>query len=526
MSDTTEILQEREEISRGILILDYGSQYTQLIARRVRELQVFSEIIAPPESAEAIADLSPKGIILSGGPASVYDNKSPGLPYGLLELNIPILGICYGMHLLARDSGGGISPGRRREYGAAMLRVAEDSGIFQSFNKGEEIQVWMSHGDLVQTLPDGFDVTGTTNNTPAAAIYHHGKKIAGVQFHPEVVHTPRGTEILSAFLYAVCGCEAGWTMRNFVLSSVSAIQEAIGEGRAICGLSGGVDSFVAATLVQKAIGERLICIFVDNGLLRKNEAESLEKVFHDHLDSKLIMVDARKDFLDALKGVSDPEEKRLRIGHVFIEVFWREASKLEGVENLVQGTLYPDVIESVSVHGPSSNIKKHHNVGGLPEDIPFKIIEPLRWLFKDEVREVGRELGLPPTVIGRHPFPGPGLAVRVLGEVTENRLERLREADAIFIEEIRRAGFYDEIWQALSVLLPVRSVGVMGDHRTYENVLVLRAVTSQDGMTADWYAFPPEFLGTVSRRIINEVEGVNRVTYDISSKPPSTIEWE
>lgn len=526
MSEKTEIFQEREGISKGILILDYGSQYTQLIARRVRELRVFSEVIAPPKSAEPISDLAPKGIILSGGPASVYDRESPVLPDGLLELNIPIFGICYGMHLLARESGGDISPGSRREYGAAILKIAGGSGIFRGFEEGEEIQVWMSHGDLVRALPDGFDVIATTDNTPAAAIYHRGKKIVGVQFHPEVVHTPRGSEILSNFLFEVCRCEPGWTMKNFVLSSVTAIQEAISEGRAICGLSGGVDSFVAATLVQKAIGERLICIFVDNGLLRKNEAESLEEVFHNNLDSKLIMVDARKDFLDALAGVTDPEEKRLRIGHVFIDVFWREASKLEGVEHLVQGTLYPDVIESVSVHGPSSKIKKHHNVGGLPEDLPFKIIEPLRWLFKDEVREVGKELGLPPTVIGRHPFPGPGLAVRVLGEVTENRLERLREADAIFIEEIRRAGFYDDIWQALAVLLPVRSVGVMGDHRTYENVLVLRAVTSRDGMTADWYAFPPEFLGTVSRRIINEVEGVNRVTYDISSKPPSTIEWE
>ncbi len=516
----------RVEVSDGILILDYGSQYTQLIARRVREFNVFSEIIPPPRTAEEIAGLNPKGLVLSGGPASVYDEDSPAIPEGILELGIPILGICYGMHLIAAGAGGKIARGRRREYGAAMLRVEEDSGIFRGFEKREEIQVWMSHGDLVQELPRGFEVIASTGNTPAAAIYHDDRRIAGVQFHPEVVHTPRGNEILANFLFEICGCTRGWTMKNFIVSSVERIRDEVGSGRAICGLSGGVDSFVAATLVQKAIGDRLTCIFVDNAFLRKNEAESLKEMFHSYLEADLVMVDACEEFIRGLKGVIDPEEKRRIIGRIFIDVFGREARKLENADFLIQGTLYPDVIESVSVHGPSSTIKTHHNVGGLPEDLPFGIVEPLRWLFKDEVRELGKELGLPDIVIGRHPFPGPGLAVRILGEVTEDRLERLREADAIYIDEIREGGFYDQIWQAFAVLLPVQSTGVMGDQRTYENVIVLRAVTSRDGMTADWFPYPPEFLGRVSRRIINEVNGVNRVAYDISSKPPSTIEWE
>jgi GMP synthase (glutamine-hydrolysing) len=510
----------------GILILDYGSQYTQLIARRIRELRVFSEIIPPPSDASAIAAREPAGVILSGGPASVYDPGAPELPDGLLDLGVPVLGICYGMHLVARASGAVITRGLRREYGQATLTVMENGDLFRGFDPGETIQVWMSHGDLLEAPPDGFGVIGRTENTPAAAVYDARRRIACVQFHPEVAHTPRGGEILSNFVFGICRCRPGWTMKNFIESSLSVIRDEVGEGRAICGLSGGVDSFVAATLVQRAIGDRLTCIFVDNGLLRLDEAESLDRLFHEHLDAELITVDARREFLDALAGVVDPEQKRRRIGHVFIDVFGREAERLPGVEVLVQGTLYPDVIESVSVHGPSSTIKTHHNVGGLPERLPFRISEPLRWLFKDEVRELGRELGLPDVVIGRHPFPGPGLAVRILGEVTEDRLERLRAADAIFIDEIRRRGLYDRIWQAFAVLLPVQSVGVMGDQRTYENVIVLRAVTSRDGMTADWFPFPADFLGEVSRRVINEVDGVNRVAYDISSKPPSTIEWE
>jgi len=516
-----------EEIDKGILILDYGSQYTQLIARGVRELKVFSEILPPPEDAEAIKALGPKGIILSGGPASVYDPGAPDVPSGLLDLGIPILGICYGMHLIAKESPGGeIRRGKRREYGGASLEIVRARGVFHGFEPGSEIPVWMSHGDLIERLPEGFEVIARTENTEAAAIYHPGKHLVGVQFHPEVAHTPRGKEILANFLFDVCRCRPEWTMKGFIQSSLIAIREEIGDHGAICGLSGGVDSFVSATLVREAIGDRLTCIFVDNGLLRKGEAASLREIFRQHLGAKPIMVDARDEFLRTLRGVVDPEEKRRRIGHLFIDVFGREARKLKDVEYLVQGTLYPDVIESTSVHGPSSTIKTHHNVGGLPKELPFKVHEPLRWLFKDEVRELGRELGLPDVVIGRHPFPGPGLAVRVLGEVTADRLDRLREADAIFIEEVHKAGHYEEIWQAFAVLLPVHSVGVMGDKRTYENVVALRAVTSRDGMTADWYSFPPDFLGKVSRRIINEVDGVNRVVYDISSKPPSTIEWE
>jgi GMP synthase (glutamine-hydrolysing) len=515
-----------EEISKGILILDYGSQYTQLIARQVRELKVFSEIIPPPSNAGSISDSKPMGIILSGGPASVYDQDSPDLPDGLLDLDIPVLGICYGMHLVAKESKGKIKRGERREYGSAMLKILVNGGLFKGFDMGEEVQVWMSHGDLVEGLTAEFDVIGRTDNTPVAAFFNEEKRIVCVQFHPEVAHTPRGKEIIANFLFEICCCQPDWTMKNFINSTLKGIKSEIGEGMAICGLSGGVDSFVAATLVQKAIGERLTCIFVDNGLLRKDEATSLERVFHHHLNARLVMVDAREEFVTALKGILDPEEKRRIIGHTFIDVFRREAMKIEGVDCLVQGTLYPDVIESVSVRGPSSTIKTHHNVGGLPENLPFKINEPLRWLFKDEVRELGEELGLSSVVLGRHPFPGPGLAVRILGEVTEGQLNRLREADALFIEEIRKEGVYDEIWQAFAVLLPVQSVGVMGDQRTYENVIVLRAVTSRDGMTADWFSFPSDFLGKVSRRIINEVEGVNRVVYDISTKPPSTIEWE
>ncbi len=526
MDKASERTERARRISEGILILDYGSQYTQLIARRVRELKVFSEIIPPPPDAASIVGMNPRGIILSGGPASVYDPGAPGLPANLLEAGIPVLGICYGMHLIAREAGGNVVRGRRREYGKAILEVSGEEGLLRGFAGQERIQVWMSHGDLLEEAPDGFEIIARTDNTSAAAIYDSQRKIACVQFHPEVAHTPRGDEIISNFLFEICGCKPGWTMTNFVDSCLAVIRDELGEGGVICGLSGGVDSFVCATLIQKAVGEKLTCIFVDNGLLRKDEAVSLEQIFHKHLDARLVIVDAGQEFLRALKGIVDPEEKRRRIGHLFIDVFGREAAKLEGVEHLVQGTLYPDVIESVPVHGASSRIKTHHNVGGLPDELPLKLVEPLRWLFKDEVRVLGRELGLPEEVVGRHPFPGPGLAVRILGEVSEDRLRKLREADAIFIDEIRKGGFYDKIWQAFAVLLPVQSVGVMGDQRTYENAIVLRAVTSRDGMTADWFAFPPRFIGEVSRQIINEVDGVNRVVYDISSKPPSTIEWE
>jgi GMP synthase (glutamine-hydrolysing) len=509
-----------------ILILDYGSQYTQLIARRIREERVFCEIHPPTRTPEWIREWGPSGIILSGGPASVYDEGVPSLDSGILELGVPVLGICYGMHLIAREQGGDVKHGTR-EYGRADLRVLDPDELFAGFEKEESIRVWCSHGDHVDEPPPGFRALGSTETLPVAAFRAEDRPIYAVQFHPEVAHTPRGEEIISNFLFRICGCEPTWTPGAFVDEAVARIAEQAGDANVICGLSGGVDSSVAATLVHRAIGRRLTCIFVDNGLLRKGEREGVERTFRKHMGIPLVVVDARREFLEALRGVEDPEEKRMAIGRTFIQVFERTARE-EGHDArfLVQGTLYPDVIESVSTGGPSVTIKTHHNVGGLPEEMPFELIEPLRELFKDEVRNVGRELGLSEEFVGRHPFPGPGLAVRILGEVTEGRLAVLREADAIYLEEIREAGLYDEIWQAFAVLLPVRSVGVMGDARTYENVIALRAVTSRDGMTADWYPFPPDVLGRVSTRIINEVAGVNRVTYDVSSKPPATIEWE
>jgi len=510
-----------------ILILDYGSQYTQLIARRIREERVFCEIHPPTRSVEWVREWGPKGIVLSGGPASVYDEGVPTLEPELLRLGIPILGICYGMQLIAQVEGGDVHPGQR-EYGRAELRVLSDGqGLFDGFDPGERTRVWCSHGDHVDQPPPGYLAIASTDTLPVAAFRAQDRPIYGVQFHPEVAHTTRGEELLSNFLFRIAGCEPTWTPGAFVDESVAWIRERAGETQVICGLSGGVDSAVAAALVHRAIGDRLTCIFVDNGLLRKGERESVERTFRSHMGIRLVVVDARQDFLTALEGISEPEEKRRRIGNTFIRVFERTARE-EGrdAKFLVQGTLYPDVIESVSTGGPSVTIKTHHNVGGLPEDMPFGLIEPLRELFKDEVRNVGRELGLPEEFVGRHPFPGPGLAIRVLGEVSEDRLAVLREADAIYLQEIREAGLYDEIWQAFAVLLPVRSVGVMGDGRTYENVIALRAVTSRDGMTADWYPFPYEALGRISTRIINEVRGVNRVTYDVSSKPPATIEWE
>ncbi len=509
-----------------VLILDYGSQYTQLIARRIREERVFCEIHPPTRSMEWIREWAPKAVILSGGPASVYDEGVPGVDPELLRGEFPVLGICYGMQLIAFHSGGKVEHGTR-EYGRADLAVAEGNGLFEGFDPAEPTRVWCSHGDHVDTPPPGFVALASTATLPVAAFRHETLPLYGVQFHPEVAHTVRGEEILSNFLFRISGCEPTWTPGAFVGESVEAIRERAGETQVICGLSGGVDSSVAAVLVHRAIGDRLTCIFVDNGLLRKNERESVERTFRRHMGIRLVVVDAREEFLSALRGITEPEAKRKAIGNTFIRVFERTARE-EGTDAkfLVQGTLYPDVIESVSTGGPSVTIKTHHNVGGLPEDMPFQLIEPLRELFKDEVRNVGRELGLPEEFVGRHPFPGPGLGIRVLGEVTEERLAVLREADAIYLEEIRTAGLYDEIWQAFAVLLPVRSVGVMGDGRTYEDVVALRAVTSRDGMTADWYPFPHDVLGRISTRIINEVRGVNRVTYDISSKPPATIEWE
>ncbi len=509
-----------------ILIIDYGSQFTQLIARRIREERVYCEIHPPTRSLEWIREWAPRGIVLSGGPSSVYGEDVPTADPELLRLGIPVLGVCYGMQLITFLEGGVVERGRR-EYGRAHVEIREPEGIFTGFGVGEQTMVWMSHGDHVVEPPPGYRVLASTPDLPWAAFRAEDREIYGVQFHLEVAHTVRGADMIGNFVFRICKCEPTWTAGSYIENELEKIRARVGDAQVICGLSGGVDSSVAASLVHRAIGEQLTCIFVDTGLLRAGERESVERTFRAHMGIKLEVVDASALFLERLRGVEDPEKKRVIIGHTFIDVFEDASARLGGdAQFLVQGTLYPDVIESASVKGPSATIKTHHNVGGLKADMKFALIEPLRELFKDEVRQVGRELGLPEEMVGRHPFPGPGLAIRVLGAVDERELAILRQADTIYLEEIRAAGLYDEIWQAFAVLLPVRSVGVMGDERTYENVCALRAVTSRDGMTADWYPFPHDILARISTRIINEVTGINRVCYDISSKPPATIEWE
>ena len=509
-----------------ILILDYGSQFTQLIARRVREARVYSEIHPPTRSVEWIRAWNPTGIILSGGPNSVYADNAPLADLALLDV-APVLAICYGMQLVAHLSGAKVLRGAR-EYGRGAVTVAEPAGLFAGFDGAEPFEAWMSHGDHVEEAPSGFVVTATSDGNPVTAMRHATKPIHCVQFHPEVAHTPRGAELIANFLFEICHATPGWTPGAFIDDEVAKIRARVGDAKVICGLSGGVDSSVAAALVHRAIGDQLTCVFVDTGLLRLHEREQVERMFRANMGINLVTIDAAARFLGALAGVEDPERKRKIIGHTFIDVFEdATAQHAEGAAFLVQGTLYPDVIESSSpTGGPSVTIKTHHNVGGLRPDMTFQLIEPLRELFKDEVRNVGRELGLPEEMVGRHPFPGPGLAIRVLSDVSEDKLAVLRKADAIYLEEIRRAGLYDDIWQAFAVLLPVRSVGVMGDERTYDNVVGLRAVTSTDGMTADWYHMPYDVLARMSNRIIREVDGVNRVVYDVSSKPPATIEWE
>ena len=512
----------RQEV---VLVLDFGSQYNQLIARRVRENNVFSRIVPHNITASQIRQLNPKGLILSGGPASIYGSNVPRPRKEIFELGIPVLGICYGMQAMAHMLGGKVTKASRREYGHAELMIDDFKGLFSGLDKN--ITCWMSHGDFVSKLPPGFKKIGHTSNTKYAAIADKDRKFHGVQFHPEVAHTPRGGKIISNFLFKVCGCKGTWSAKSFINESVIGIKNTVGKDKVVCGLSGGVDSSVAAVLINKAIGRQLTCIFINNGLLRKGEAERVRKTFQKHFRINLRYVNAESGFLKALKGVTDPEKKRKIIGHEFIRTFEQEARKMGRIGYLAQGTLYPDVIESKSAFGgPSATIKTHHNVGGLPLNMKFKLVEPLRELFKDEVRQVGKELGLSDEITLRQPFPGPGLAIRIIGDITKARLDLLREVDAIVLNEIKNAGFYRKVWQSFAVLLPIKTVGVMGDERTYENVIALRAVNSIDGMTADWSRLPYELLGRISNRIINEVRGVNRVVYDISSKPPSTIEWE
>ncbi len=519
-------------MAERILIVDFGSQVTQLIARRVREAGVYCEIVPFQKAAEALTAASPHGVlkavILSGSPASTIEGDSPRAPAALFDMGLPVFGICYGEQTICAQLGGQVEAGHHREFGRAFIDIQDTCGLFDGvWAKGEKHQVWMSHGDRVTRIPEGFRVVATSEGAPFAAIANDALKIYGVQFHPEVMHTPDGARLLRNFVRNVAGCQGDWSMKAYRQEAIEKIRAQVGKGRVICGLSGGVDSSVAAVLIHEAIGDQLTCVFVDHGLLRKNEADEVVTLFREHYNIPLVHSDASGLFLDKLAGISDPETKRKTIGGLFIDVFEAEAKKIGGAEFLAQGTLYPDVIESVSFHGgPSVTIKSHHNVGGLPARMNMKLVEPLRELFKDEVRALGRELGLPESLVGRHPFPGPGLAIRIPGDITKEKLDLLRNIDAVYIDEIRKAGLYDTIWQAFAVLLPVRTVGVMGDGRTYDQACALRAVTSTDGMTADYFPFPHEFLGRVATRIINEVRGVNRVVYDITSKPPGTIEWE
>ena len=511
-----------------ILIIDFGSQFTQLIARRVREMGVYSEVVPFQKAAEAFARMKPRAVILSGGPASPTEADSPRAPQIVFEAGVPVLGICYGQMLLAAQLGGKVESGHHREFGRAEVSVKAPSALFEGvWSDGAKHTVWMSHGDRITQLPPGFVVKGASENAPYAAIEDESRKFYGLMFHPEVVHTPEGAALIQNFVRNIAGCKGDWTMAAFKQEAIARIRAQVGKGRVLCGLSGGVDSSVAALLIHEAIGDQLTCVFVDHGLMRLNEAQEVVSMFREHYNLSLVHVDASDEFISALEGEADPETKRKTIGRLFIEVFEREAKKIGGADFLAQGTLYPDVIESVSfTGGPSVTIKSHHNVGGLPERMKMKLVEPLRELFKDEVRKLGQELGLPEKFVGRHPFPGPGLAIRLPGGVTREKLDILRKADAIYLDEIRKAGLYDKIWQAFSVLLPVQTVGVMGDGRTYDRVLALRAVTSVDGMTADFYPFDMNFLGRAATRIINEVKGVSRVVYDVTSKPPGTIEWE